>query len=140
MKVSELARQAGVSADTVRHYTRIGLLKPKRNPDNGYQIYDQVALKHLRFIQQARLLGFSLNEIELIVHHEHSGTSPCPMVRTLMTRHLPKVRAQIAELQQQMMRMERAMAAWEEMPDAVPDGDAICPLIECWNDQEQPHG
>ncbi len=137
MKVSELAKRAGVTADTVRHYTRVGLLKPRRDPDNGYQLYDGTALKHLRFIQKARLLGFSLHDIETIVHHEHSGTSPCPTVRGLMARYLPKVREQIAELQQQLTRMEQAMLAWEEMSDGVPDDDAICPLIEHWNSQEE---
>lgn len=137
MKVSELARQADVTADTVRHYTRIGLLTPSRDPDNGYQIYDGEALKHLRFIQKARLLGFSLQEIETIVHHEHSGASPCPMVRRLMAQRLPRVRQQIGELQQQLTRMERAMAAWEEMPDGAPEDDSLCPLIEHWNNQEE---
>ncbi|OMH31776.1 MerR family DNA-binding protein [Motiliproteus sp. MSK22-1] len=141
MKVSDLAKQACVTADTVRHYTRIGLLKPKRNPVNGYQIYDGDALKHLRFIQKARLLGFGLSEIQTIVHHEHSGTSPCPMVRDLMKQHLPQVREQITELQAQLERMERALAAWEEMPDGTPDGNTICQLIEHWNDlEEQKHG
>ena len=141
MKVSELARQACVTADTVRHYTRVGLLRPTRDPANGYQLYDGDALKQLRFIQKARLLGFTLHEVETIVHHQHRGTSPCPMVRGLMASHLPKVREQIAELKQQLTRMERAMVAWEEIPDGVPDDDAICPLIEHWNNQEeQDHG
>lgn len=137
MKVIDLARQADATADTVRHYTRIGLLQPRRDPDNGYHIYDDEALSHLRFIQKARLLGFSLHDIGAIVHHEHSGTSPCPMVRGLMARQLPRVREQIAELQQQLIRMEQAMLAWEEMPDGEPDDDAICPLIEHWNNQEE---
>lgn len=138
MKVSELARLAGVTADTVRHYTRIGLLQPRRDPDNGYQLYDADALKRLRFIQKARLLGFSLREIETIVHHQHPGTSPCPMVRGLMAQHLPRVREQITELQQQLTRMEDAMAAWEAMPDGVPDDTVICPLIDHWNNLEGP--
>lgn len=137
MKVSELAKQAGVTADTVRHYTRIGLLKPERNPDNGYQLYDGTDLKNLRFIQKARLLGFTLHDIDTIVHHEHSGESPCPMVRGLMARQLPRVREKITELQQQLTRMEQAMLSWEEMPDGVPDKDVICPLIEHWNSQEK---
>jgi DNA-binding transcriptional MerR regulator len=137
MKVSELAKQAGVTADTVRHYTRIGLLKPERDPVNGYQHYDATALKHLRFIQKARLIGFNLQEIGLIVHHKHQGTSPCPMVRGLMAKHLPKVRDHIAELQQQLTRMEQALEAWKEMPDSAPDDDNICPLIEHWNNQEE---
>lgn len=141
MKVSELAKQAGVTPDTVRHYTRVGLLKPERNPDNGYQLYDGADLKNLRFIQKARLLGFTLHDIDTIVHHEHSGESPCPMVRELMAQQLPRTRAKITELQEQLTRMERAMLSWEEMPDGLPDEDVICPLIEYWNSQkEQDHG
>lgn len=141
MKVVELAKKADVTAETVRHYTRIGLLKPTRDPDNGYNLYDEQALIQLRFIQKARLLGFTLQEIDTIVHHEHSGSSPCPMVRGMMARRLPKVRAQMAELQQQLLRMERAVAAWEEMPDGTPDSESICPLIEHWtNLEESKHG
>ncbi|RRJ84727.1 MerR family transcriptional regulator [Aestuariirhabdus litorea] len=136
MRVSALAKKAGVTADTVRHYTRLGLLKPERDPSNGYQIYDTEALKYLRFFQKARLLGFSLSEIETIVHHEHEGTSPCPMVRQLMGRHLTRVREQINELQQQLTRMEQAMQAWEQMPDGEPSQGSICPLIEHWSNQE----
>jgi len=138
MKVGELAKMAGVTADTVRHYTRIGLLKPVRNPSNSYQHYDNTALKHLRFAQKARLLGFSLNDIETIVNHQHTGASPCPMVRDLMASQLPKVEHQINELQEQLTRMERAMDAWKAMPDGLPDALSICPLIEHWNNQEGP--
>ncbi len=137
MKVSELARQAGVTAETVRHYTRMGLLRPTRDPHNNYQLYQETDLKHLRFIQKARLLGFSLKEVESILSHEHAGDSPCPMVRDMMQKHLHRVREQIADLQQQLGRMEQALASWEQMPDGLPDGHTVCRLIEHWHDQEQ---
>ena len=38
MYVNELAIAAGVNAGVVRYYTRIGLLHPERNPDNGYRL------------------------------------------------------------------------------------------------------
>ena len=81
MKVSELARQAGVTAETVRHYTREGLLHPQRHPDNGYQLFGQHDLERLRFIQRARTLGFSVVEIRDILDHADHGDSPCPMVQ-----------------------------------------------------------
>lgn len=78
MKVSELARQAGVTGETVRHYTREGLLHPRRHPDNGYQLYDRTDLERLRFIQRARTLGFGVAEIRDILDHADQGDSPCP--------------------------------------------------------------
>ncbi|MCM2131649.1 MerR family transcriptional regulator [Larsenimonas rhizosphaerae] len=131
-KVSELASAAGVTAETVRHYTREGLISSNRNPHNGYQLYDEQALRRLRFIQQARTLGFSLREIRDILAHTEHGDSPCPMVRDLLAARLPQIREEIHQLQQLADRMEQALATWSAMPDAAPDGHTLCRLIEHW--------
>lgn len=130
MKVSELARLAGVTAETVRHYTREGLLHPERHPENGYQLFGQDDLDRLRFIQRARTLGFGVAEIRDILDHADHGDSPCPMVRDLLASRLPQIRERICELQSLASRMEQALAAWEEMPDGTPDGHSLCRLIE----------
>ncbi|GHE22389.1 MerR family transcriptional regulator [Halomonas urumqiensis] len=130
MKVSQLARQAGVTAETVRHYTREGLLTPTRHPENGYQLYAQGDLERLRFIQRARTLGFGVAEIRDILEHADHGDSPCPMVRDLLADRLPEIRARIDELEALAQRMEQALDAWAEMPDGTPDGHSLCRLIE----------
>ncbi|MGQ4878355.1 MerR family transcriptional regulator [Billgrantia sp. LNSP4103-1] len=130
MKVSELARRAEVTAETVRHYTREGLLHPKRDPDNGYQLFGQADLERLRFIQRARTLGFSVAEIGDILAHADQGDSPCPMVRDLLASRLPQIRARIRELEALASRMEQALETWAEMPDGTPDGHSLCRLIE----------
>ncbi|MDZ7854283.1 MAG: MerR family transcriptional regulator [Halomonas sp.] len=130
MKVSELARLAGVTAETVRHYTREGLLHPERHPENGYQLFGQADLDRLRFIQRARTLGFGVAEIRNILDHADHGDSPCPMVRDLLANRLPQIREQIRELESLASRMEQALAAWDGMPDGTPDGHSICRLIE----------
>ncbi|CAM3382361.1 MerR family transcriptional regulator [Halomonas lysinitropha] len=130
MKVSDLARLAGVTAETVRHYTRERLLHPQRHPENGYQLFGQTDLDRLRFIQRARTLGFGVAEIRDILDHADHGDSPCPMVRDLLANRLPQIREQIRELESLASRMERALAAWDGMPDGTPDGHSICRLIE----------
>jgi len=57
LKVGELAKRGNVTAETVRHYTREGLLSPQRHPDNGYQLYSAADLERLHFIQRARKPG-----------------------------------------------------------------------------------
>lgn len=130
MKVIELARAAGVTGETVRHYTREGLLHPSRDPDNGYQRYAHRDLERLRFIQRARTLGFSVAEIRDILAHADQGDSPCPLVRDLLASRLPEIRARINELEALAARMEQALSAWEAMPDGTPDGHSLCRLIE----------
>ena len=75
MRVSELAQTGGVTAETVRHYTREGLLQPHRDPRNGYQLYDAESLERLRFIDCLRSLGVSLPEIKQILSWADQGTA-----------------------------------------------------------------
>ncbi len=134
MKVSDLAKAAEVNPDTVRFYTREGLLKPTRNPDNNYQQYDAEDLRRLRFARRARQLGFSLPEIRSILAQADEHHSPCPMVRDIFEARLAEVEKEIAQLQQLRERMKNALGAWQTMPDGTPDGHTICRLIEHWDD------
>lgn len=134
MKVAQLARAAGVSADTVRFYTREGLLKPARDPGNGYQEYGSDDLSRLRFARKARQLGFTLREVAEILEQADHHESPCPLVRDLFTKRLDEVERQLLDLQQLRDRMRRALLNWETMPDGTPDGHTLCRLIEHWDD------
>ena len=121
LKVGELAKRGHVTAETVRHYTREGLLSPQRHPDNGYQLYSAADLERLHFIQRARKLGFSVAEIRDILAHADQGDSPCPLVRDLLAHRLPQIRARIAEL--------------EALADGTPDGHSLCRLIESFPEE-----
>lgn len=130
MKVSELAKRSGVTAETVRHYAREQLLSPQRHPDNGYQLFSDADVERLNFIQRARKLGFSVAEIRDILTHADQGDSPCPLVRELLASRLPHIRERIAELEALAERMEHALVSWQDMPDGNPDGHSVCRLIE----------
>jgi len=66
MKVAQLANKLGVSADTVRFYTRIGLLNPSKSPNNGYKTFNHKDMVRMQFILSARNLGFSVEDIKVI--------------------------------------------------------------------------
>ncbi|MCC6147114.1 MAG: MerR family transcriptional regulator [Anaerolineaceae bacterium] len=65
--VRQLAVIAGVSARTLHYYDEINLLKPERNPANGYRLYDRTAVLRLQQILFLRELGFSLEEIREVL-------------------------------------------------------------------------
>ncbi len=130
MKTTELARAAGVTAETVRHYVRVGLLDPARDPHNGYRVFGSEDLRRLRFARAARSLGFSVDDVLEILEQSGAGEAPCPMVRERARERLEELRSRIAELDAQRARMERVLELWEALPDGVPDGRSVCPLIE----------
>lgn len=130
MTVSELSKSARVTPDAVRHYVRIGLLKPGRDPTNGYKLFNSNDVKRVKFIRQAKGLGFSLGDIREIFRHEGQGQSPCPVVRDIILQRIDDNRVRLAELNALQHRMEEALEKWKSMPDGEPDGDEICHLIE----------
>jgi DNA-binding transcriptional MerR regulator len=67
VRISELARAAGVGISTVRFYERRGLVNPTTRTHTGYRHYDQEALRRLKFIRRAAQLGFTLTEVEQIL-------------------------------------------------------------------------
>lgn len=130
MTVSELAKLAGVTADTVRHYTRSGLLAPTRDESNGYNCYSSGDIARLLFIRKARRLGFSLGDVRDILRESSHGHSLCPQVRKIMEQRFQETRCVLQDLEKLQARMEHAAALWANMPDGMPDGDTVCHLIE----------
>jgi DNA-binding transcriptional MerR regulator len=73
-----------VSAETIRHYTEIGLLQPKRDPVNGYKLFIQSDVNRVMFIRRAKHLGYTLNEIRQIFEECRKGNSHCQMTREII--------------------------------------------------------
>jgi DNA-binding transcriptional MerR regulator len=134
LTVSQLATRCDVTPETVRYYSRVGLLHPERHPDNGYKLFEFDNVQKLRFIRQAKLLGYTLTEIEQVLHHSMQGDSPCPMVRDFIQRRIETNKAKIKELTTLQKRMKAALKEWENKPDGMPDGHSICHLIESFTE------
>ena len=130
MTVAELARLTGVTPDVIRYYTRIGLLKPARNADNNYKQFGPNDVKCVQFIRRAQRLGFTLAEIAEIIENSRQGNTPCPMVRETIRQRIEENSRSLKELVALQNRMENALSQWKTMPDGMPNGHAICSLIE----------
>jgi DNA-binding transcriptional MerR regulator len=134
MHVNQLAREKGVTGDTVRYYTRIGFLNPTKNSVNGYKEYSPKDTRLLRFILSARQLGFSVNDIGQILNTAEQGVSPCPLARRLIQQRLEKNEKTFRDSEQLRQRMLSAVETWSQKPDQAPTGDMVCHLIEEFDD------
>ena len=130
LTIHELARESHLPPDTVRYYARIGLIQPVGRQANGYKQFTVRDVQRLRFIRQAKRLGFTLTEIRGILEEAEQGSSPCPRVREIITQRIEETRRQVQELVSLQKRMEEALATWETMPNSMPDGHTVCHLIE----------
>jgi DNA-binding transcriptional MerR regulator len=113
MRSGELAKRAGVSADTLAYYERKGLLPaPKRLP-NGYRAYPPEALSRVVLIQRALSVGFTLAELLRILRSRDRGQPPCREVRTLAGRKLAEVEEQLANLERFREGLRGLIADWD---------------------------
>ncbi len=114
--IQEIARLAGTTSRTLRHYDDIGLLVPSRIAHNGYRHYDQTALVRLQRILLLRELGLGLTQIaEVLGSPAHAGTE----------REASALRTHLAYLREEQNRLTRQIAAVEHTITAMEKGEEI---------------
>lgn len=136
LRSAGLARLAGVSPDTLRHYELKGLLPKAARSANGYREYAPDALARVRVIRRALSLGFTLDELARILKTRDSGGAPCREVRALAAAKLDALEARAAELRDACIRIRAVVEHWDTLLDRTPQGkraallDALDGLVE----------
>ena len=65
--IKEFADYSRTTTETLRHYDRIGLLKPVERATNGYRYYAPAQLELVNVIRTFQELGLSLDEISVLI-------------------------------------------------------------------------
>ena len=95
MRIGELAREVGVSTDTVRFYERSGWLPRADRRDNAYREYGSSDVEHLRLLIDLRRLDVPLQDAARIAGWCHSGH--CADMTAELPRLIGERRAEIAD-------------------------------------------
>jgi DNA-binding transcriptional MerR regulator len=91
--IQDVARLAGTTSRTLRHYGAEGLLPPTRIGANGYRYYDERALVRLQRILLLRDLGLGIPAIRLVLDREVDETDA--------------LKAHLGWLEQERQRLDR---------------------------------
>lgn len=122
LTIGTIARQAGVNVETIRFYHRRGLLPEPQKPLGGVRRYNQGDVARLRFIKSAQRLGFTLDEIGLLLRLD-DGTH-CAEAREIAEHKLADVRAKLEDLRRIEAALQGLVAACQ-----APESKVSCPLI-----------
>lgn len=135
VQISELAKQSGVPAKTIRYYEAVGLLPLPARAGNNYRHYGPVVLERLRFIASARSLGFALSEIGDLLAARDAGETPCERVLEALDAQLATLDRRIADLLALRQDLRRLRAEGERRPrDQGVSGQCVCYLITAYRD------
>lgn len=96
MTIGQLAAAAGVNVETVRYYQRRDLLAVPKREAGSIGRYPASALTRLRFIKRAQSLGFSLDDVQVLLSLDEGQA--CSPARELGERKLAEVRQRIQTL------------------------------------------
>lgn len=125
LTIGNVARQSGVGVETVRFYEREGLLEQPARKQSGYRQYDPEAIARLRFIKQAKRLGFTLREIKELLALRLDPGAARAQVRQQAVAKIADIDQRIDELK----RMKQALAPLIRACDGK-GSVAGCPILE----------
>ncbi len=129
MNIGQAATASGVSAKMIRHYEEVGLFPEPGRTDAGYRQYNEKEVHTLRFIRQARDLGFSIPQIGELVGLWQNRRRPSRQVKALAEAH-------IQELQQKAQDLLAMKATLEHLVQCCHGDDRPeCPILESLADE-----
>jgi len=128
MRIGELAKQVGVTPDTIRYYEREGLLPPAERTPSGYRDYGLDAVNDLQFIRKAQALGLKLSGIREVLEISSGGKPPCEHVRATVSARLAEVEGRLRELRALRATLRETLERLDRAPP--PKAGCRCAVIE----------
>lgn len=99
LRVSEVAKTLGVNPQTLYFYERTGVIPPPQRTEAGYRLFSEADVNRLRFINRAKALGLTLDEIKEILALKEGQLLTCQAVQDRLAAKLNQIERQIQQLQ-----------------------------------------
>lgn len=125
LTIGQIARLAGVGVETVRFYERQGLIDEPARRASGYRQYGEEIEDRLRFIREAKELGFTLNEIRELLSLKLASSSSCAEVKE-------RAEVKLAEIEEKMRKLRRMKRSLLKLVSSCSGEGSIseCPILE----------
>ncbi|MDF1644054.1 MAG: Zn(2+)-responsive transcriptional regulator [Pseudomonadales bacterium] len=135
MRIGELAKQSGLTVDTLRYYEKEGVIPAPARSESGYREYLPETVDFLRFVQSAKAVGFSLKECRnLLEIFHHRSAHTCAEVKSLSE-------IKLEELDQQMKNLKAMHQTLKAISDACcgsTESAASCAILNHLEEASMP--
>lgn len=123
--IGKVAALADVSTDTLRYYEKSRLITPASKTAAGYRLYNDDALRRIRFIKHAQHCGFSLSDIKELLKLKHEESACCEDVRSLAIEKKLRIEHKLKALQV----MSRALDDLIQRCEGGEQATDACPIL-----------
>ena len=124
MNIGAVAQATGISAKMIRYYEDIGLISKPVRSSGGYRTYSTSEIHSLRFIRQARELGFSTEQIAELLSLWNDKSRSSQKVKTITMAH-------ISALEERIRKLEAMKKTLSELSSCCHgDNRPECPILE----------
>lgn len=112
MLIGEVAKATGLPKDTIRYYTKLGLLEAdaQQAGSRKYANYNEDVIEIVKVIKHAQQSGFSLQEIRLYLFDIMSGKIPPKGVVKILEAKLKDIRAQQESLKETELMLQDSIS------------------------------
>lgn len=124
LKISQVAKEAGVNIETVRYYERLGLILVPPRTESGYRLFPSETVERIKFIKRAQDLGFTLSEIKILLVSSDNEDFDCREVQQFARQKLEEIESKIRSL-------EEIKSILQDLSNRCPGQGPIskCPII-----------
>ena len=130
--IGNVAQASNVSVETIRFYEKKGLIQQPTAFAGEYRIYPTEVVARIVFIQQARQLGFSLDEVGELLSLSEQSDANRQVRRDTASQFLETVNQKIANLS----RMQSALVDFVEQC-RVRNHSVTCSIIDTFADNAE---
>lgn len=110
LTIGTLSDRTGCNIETIRYYERIGLMPRTARSDGGHRLYGEDHMRRLGFIRRSRELGFTLDQVRILLELVDGRRYTCAQVKRITMEHLEEVHRKVADLRK-IERVLKDMAA-----------------------------
>jgi Cu(I)-responsive transcriptional regulator len=124
MNIGQASKTSGVSQRMIRHYEKIGLIPAPPRGDSNYRNYSGIDVDRLRFIANARDLGFPIEEIGTLLSLWSDTHRSSSEVKTLAI-------ARAGELQRKVLALQAMRVTLLDLAERCQGDDRpSCPILD----------
>ena len=129
LRIGQVAEEAGVTVETIRFYESQALIPEAPRSHSGYRLYTPDAVRRVRFIQRAKELGFSLNDIQSLLELRNKPGVTCAAIKSQAV-------SKIAEVDDKIRDLTNIRDALSHLADRCTSGSNLseCPILDALDD------